>query len=241
MSKNPDAADLELERQIDLAFEGADLEDEDEDEDGDSLALLAASAALALGAAREVEPMPASLKSRLEADAVRFQAPPAIRPRPSKLWKAAACAGWLAAAASWLAMAALLRPPPRPTQNQAENLAMTWSSPLKPTDHPLAKGSGGEVAWDQTRQTGTLRIQGLAGVDPAKAVYQLWIFDEKRDPRYPVDGGTFTVADASTRTVVPVRAGLPVGQPTLFAVTLERPGGVVVSDRQRIMLTATYP
>ena len=37
---------------------------------------------------------------------------------------------------------------------------------------------------------------------------------------------------------IPIRATLPVGQPTLFAVTVEKPGGVVVSDRSQLALAA---
>lgn len=38
--------------------------------------------------------------------------------------------------------------------------------------------------------------------------------------------------------VVPITAKLRVGDDTLFAVTVERPGGVVVSRREHIVVTA---
>jgi hypothetical protein len=38
--------------------------------------------------------------------------------------------------------------------------------------------------------------------------------------------------------VEPIRAAIQVFVPKLFAVTVERPGGVVVSKRERIVLTA---
>ncbi len=38
--------------------------------------------------------------------------------------------------------------------------------------------------------------------------------------------------------VVPILAKLHVDHATLFAVTVERPGGVVVSKRERIVVTA---
>jgi hypothetical protein len=41
--------------------------------------------------------------------------------------------------------------------------------------------------------------------------------------------------------VVPIHATLPVNAPALFAVTLEKPGGVVVSKRDRIVVTAKLP
>jgi len=37
---------------------------------------------------------------------------------------------------------------------------------------------------------------------------------------------------------VPIKAKLPVGEPVLFAVTVEKPGSVVVSKRERIVVVA---
>jgi hypothetical protein len=85
-----------------------------------------------------------------------------------------------------------------------------------------------------------MRIEGLPPASPGRGVYQLWIFDRRRDDRYPVDGGTFAIPETGGPAVIPIRAALPVAEPTLFAVTLEPPGGVVVSDRKRILLTAEW-
>jgi hypothetical protein len=38
--------------------------------------------------------------------------------------------------------------------------------------------------------------------------------------------------------IVPITPKLRVGRPTLFAVTIEKPGGVVVSTRKRVTLVA---
>ena len=226
-------SDRDLDRMADAALDG-DFDDDP------SLALVAASAAIALGASGASSPLPDALRQRIHADADRFFArTDAHATRRSWPWKAAACAGWLAAAASWVVAAALLWPRPPKAGDRPEPAG--WTASLKAGDHPLALGATGRVTWDQAAQSGLLKIRGLARVDPGKGVYQLWIFDADRDPRYPVDGGTFAVADASATTAVPVRARLDVGRPKLFAVTLEPPGGVVVSDRQRIMLTASYP
>ncbi|MGL4551943.1 MAG: anti-sigma factor domain-containing protein, partial [Gemmataceae bacterium] len=99
--------------------------------------------------------------------------------------------------------------------------------------------SPGAVAWNNARQEGYLRLDGLPPNDPRVSQYQLWIFDADRDERYPVDGGVFDVPAAGA--VVPIRAKLGVGRPTLFAVTRERPGGVVVSDRRAVVLAAKVP
>ena len=80
-------------------------------------------------------------------------------------------------------------------------------------------------------------FNGLPVNNPAEFQYQLWIFDRRQDERYPIDGGVFDVqADGSV--VVPVAAKLRVNEPYLFAVTIEKPGGVVVSSRERLPLLA---
>jgi hypothetical protein len=79
-----------------------------------------------------------------------------------------------------------------------------------------------------------LRVQGLAANDPAREQYQFWIFDEAQE--HPIDGGVFDVT--AGETLVLIDAKLRVQKPTLFAVTREKPGGVVVSDQKRIVLVA---
>ncbi|MEM9493444.1 MAG: hypothetical protein AAGC55_30125, partial [Myxococcota bacterium] len=82
------------------------------------------------------------------------------------------------------------------------------------------------------------RIRGLAANNVKRLQYQLWIFDPARDERYPVDGGVFDIPDAADEVVVPIDAKLAVAAPNLFAITVEPPGGVVVSSRERIVLLA---
>lgn len=96
----------------------------------------------------------------------------------------------------------------------------------------------GEVVWSSTAQAGLMRFRGLAANMSGEYQYQLWIFDEGRDPRYPVDGGVFDMPVGSAEVEVPIQAKLAVSNPTLFAVTVERPGGVVVSGRERISTLA---
>ena len=71
--------------------------------------------------------------------------------------------------------------------------------------------------------------------DPSVSQYQLWIFDE--DQEHPVDGGVFDVT-TSGEILIPIEAKLVVSKPTLFAVTIEKPGGVVVSNKERIAVVA---
>nr|HEX4319200.1 anti-sigma factor [Kofleriaceae bacterium] len=100
-----------------------------------------------------------------------------------------------------------------------------------------AKGTTGDVVWSPGQQQGYMRFVGLAANDPASWQYQLWIFDRTRDQAYPVDGGVFDVSSTG-EIIVPISAKIHVDDATLFAVTVERPGGVVVSKRERIVVTA---
>ena len=106
------------------------------------------------------------------------------------------------------------------------------------TEDPAAVGVSGDVVWDNERQAGFMRFRGLPPNDPASTQYQLWIFDSARGDQYPVDGGVFDVAPGATEVIVPIDAKLFVREPQLFAVTVEKPGGVVVSSRERIIVLA---
>jgi hypothetical protein len=96
----------------------------------------------------------------------------------------------------------------------------------------------GDIVWDPRSQTGFMRFVGLRRNEPNAEQYQLWIFDARRDERYPVDGGVFNISGAKQGDVIPIKAALGVGVPLKFAVTIEKPGGVVVSDRSRIAALA---
>ena len=130
-----------------------------------------------------------------------------------------------------------LGPPAAEEQARAELLAKgadrsAWTA----TKDPASRGADGDVVWSAQEQRGYMRMHGLAKNDPTAYQYQLWIFDADRDDKFPVDGGVFDVK--GDEVVVPVTARLPVGKAVLFAVTIEKPGGVVVSKRERIVLTA---
>jgi hypothetical protein len=98
----------------------------------------------------------------------------------------------------------------------------------------------GDVVWSSQRQEGYVLIQGLAANDPAVAQYQIWIQDGARAGEVAdrIDGGVFDVPDASCELIVPIHPTLPVAEPGFFAVTRERPGGVIVSDLSEVVLTA---
>ena len=99
-------------------------------------------------------------------------------------------------------------------------------------------GARVDVVWDPVSQRGYLRFVGLAPNDPKVNQYQIWIFDGEGDPRYPVDGGVFDVPADAREVLVPIHAAIRVHNAKAFAVTVERPGGVVVSARGRVVALA---
>jgi anti-sigma-K factor RskA len=180
-----------------------------------------------------------------ELAARRAQAATAPRRRSSVLpWLAAAASLLVASGAVWMllrkdapttvataAVPATARTELLASAGDAAKLA--WTA----TPDPNARGASGDVVWSQTQQRGFMRFVGLAPNDPAQFQYQLWIFDKDRDEKFPVDGGVFNVSSTG-EVIVPISAKLHVTDATLFAVTIEKPGGVVVSKRERIVVTA---
>ena len=59
--------------------------------------------------------------------------------------------------------------------------------------------------------------------------------DAARDDRYPVDGGVFDVPAGRDEVLVAVEPRLPVSRAVGFTVTVERPGGAVVSTREKVV------
>ena len=95
----------------------------------------------------------------------------------------------------------------------------------------------GDVIWSDEKQEGYMRFKGLPVNDVAKETYQLWIFDKTQDKATPIDGGTFDVT-ADGEVIVPINAKLKAKGPEMFAITIEKPGGVVVSKREKIAVLA---
>ena len=143
---------------------------------------------------------------------------------------------------------------PRGAQSPAQRLALVqsesgtqtvgWTVPAGAD--PVAQGVSGDVVWNNRTQRGFLRFKGLAQNDPSKEQYQLWIFDSGRNDPEPIDGGVFDITqaerDAATGDyLVPINAKLMVRQPAAFAVTVEKPGGVVVTKKERLVVLAPVP
>lgn len=159
-------------------------------------------------------------------------------------------AGWYVAAAClvlavtgwWDRLSS--RPPQTPlTMAQLREQLIAESPDLvktawSPTVDERARQASGDVVWSNSRQQGFMRFQGLPAIDPSQNEYQLWIFDGSQDERYPIDGGVFDVNEETGEVIVRINAKLKVSQPKLFAITVEKPGGVVVSKRDKLVLVA---
>ncbi|HVF17424.1 MAG TPA: anti-sigma factor [Steroidobacteraceae bacterium] len=220
------------------------------------------AAALMLASAPEDEPLPDALRNRLEqqADAFIATAPASVTPLTAKAAvppRPASKIPWFAAAAC--AVFALAGWWPRENEREPDILSQASADmetvararerllaqstvmqrEWKPTEDPAAQGVTGDVVWDAQAQVGYMRFRGLPMNNPQEMQYQLWIFDATRGDKYPVDGGVFNIPPNSEgEVIVPILAKLPVRDPALFAVTAEKPGGVVVSERERILVLA---
>ncbi|TVQ54271.1 MAG: anti-sigma factor [Phycisphaerales bacterium] len=219
-------------------------------------------AMLDVGQNPAVEPVPAELLDRLHEQADRWcdlnltdpsHTTPELTDQAASQSSAAtksagshsflSWGGWLAAAACLLIALFAWMPGTSNSPNRAMNklvqsapdlMMLNWDA----TDDPAAEaGVSGEVFWSSARQEGYMRIRNLKMNDPNVEQYQLWIFDQNRPEATPVDGGVFDI-DREGEVVIPIRAKLPVEKPVMFAVTVEQPGGVVVSNRDRIPILA---
>lgn len=212
-------------------------------------------------------PMPTAAKSRLAARGVAMLASrngggtasgsgAGSAPRNASLpwigWTVAAALA-IVAVVGWMRQPATPVAPPAPvarslTEQRQQLIADqvdTISRDFGATADPAAQGVTGDVVWNNRLQEGYLRFRGLAVNDPAELQYQLWIFDAGRPDGmdFPVDGGVFDVAaaqqdPATGDVIIPINAKLPVVDPAAFAVTIERPGGVVVTKRERVLVLA---
>lgn len=197
-------------------------------------------------------------RSRSTTAAPAVSAPPAAEPskRPSRKassWQGKV--GWFAAAASVLiavagwwprmqtggdpavetpAMVSTLEQERQQLLAQQGVVTRTWQT----TQDPAASGVTGDVVWDPRTQNGYLRFRGLQANNSDELQYQLWIFDGTRDDRYPVDGGVFDIPPGQGEVIIPITAKLEIRDPAMFAVTIEKPGGSVVSSRDRIVVVA---
>jgi hypothetical protein len=99
-------------------------------------------------------------------------------------------------------------------------------------------GMSGKVVWSDDLQEGYMTLTNLPANSPDKNQYQLWIVDPSRDEK-PVDGGVFDIPYGKGTAVIPIRNPLVVTKPGAFVITLEQPGGVVVSKQEVVVALAS--
>lgn len=171
-------------------------------------------------------------------------------PRPSVFGNM----GWLAAAAclglaifAWLPK---LKGPQtldsntvaRFAQTHADSFSISWAdfNALDTQEPPELRNVTGQVTWSDAAQSGYMRFSNLPKNDPSQESYQLWIVDAERGLSQRVSGAVFN-ASSTGETIVEIQPQLPISKAAVFAVTIERPGGVVVSDMSRRVTLAARP
>ncbi len=228
--------------------------------DDESLSFELTAASIAMAGVNKIDEMPVNLQEKILADAERHfsiaASSPAVATEPART-PLFAWLGWGLAAAACLVLAVnlyytridtgeVVQQPPPP---QAESLTPAqMRERLIATAPDLARGvwgagnmkqfaPAGDIVWSDSAQAGYMRLSGLPVNDPTKQTYQLWIFDESQDPKTPIDGGTFDV-NSNGEVIIPVNAKLRPRNTSMYAITIEKPGGVVVSDRSNIIALA---
>lgn len=114
----------------------------------------------------------------------------------------------------------------------ADLVQVVWANGTTPFESQVT----GDVVWSNRFQEGYLRFVGMPVNDPLIEQYQLWIIDPERDEE-PIDGGVFDIG-SSGEVIVKIDPKLKVVDPRAFAITVEQPGGVVVSTQERLPLIA---
>ena len=159
-------------------------------------------------------------------------------------WTDGRAFGWYAAIAATIALCVLLLQPnqpatndPTPLANQYAALAQdpdtvsgAWGFAGTDADERYANATG-EVIYNTETQTGYMKLNGMPINNPTELQYQLWIVDGTRSNNETtdrIDGGVFNVT-AQGEVIIPIDAKIVARQPAVFAITVEKPGGVVVS------------
>ena len=163
-------------------------------------------------------------------DAVAERRARGARRAPLGWWAAAACLvlavfGWLRAPHPLSGAAAT------PAEERAALLARPDSVeiPLSATKDPAAAGVTGDVVWNPATQRGFLRFVGLRPNDPACSSTRCGFSTARATSAIRWTGGCSMYPRTPREVLVPIRAAVPVHAAKAFAVTIEKPGGVVVS------------
>lgn len=202
-----------------------------------------------------MEPMPAHLRNRILSASGGAHVAPRTEPDrgapPIQFWRRAAFLGWLAAAAC-IAFAVIawwprLFPTPVPAphvptaaerRQQLLARADTRALTCTPTGDPSTQGAAGDVVWSEALDEGYIRLRGLAANNASQEQYQLWVFDDRLPNGGPMPAGVFDAPADGGEIVVPITPSLHVSNATVFAVSVEKPGGAPTPNAQRVAMTA---
>ena len=164
--------------------------------------------------------------------------------------------GWVFAAAACIALAVVIwnkprveyvqapppqiTPTPTPNANEQRQQLLASSNDLVQkswTDFDPKKPLNvrGDFVWSNSAQKGFARFQNMPVNDKSKETYQIWIFDETQ--KNPISAGVFD-ADQTGEIIIPMEAAIRVEKPTMIGITVEKPGGVMVSDLSKVMAVA---
>ncbi|MGB7201070.1 MAG: anti-sigma factor [Pyrinomonadaceae bacterium] len=234
--------------------------------DAEFCSLEATAAAIGLAGISEIEPLPEHLRAQILKNApfvegIREDGQAKIYTSDDVFGEKRSSwfgwLGWAAAAAACVALGVNIWftriQPTEQVKNQNPPETQQSLTERQKHDQLLAAGSAikanwaagnvkeiaavtGDIIWSDEKQTGYMLFRGLP-VNDAATCYQLWIFDKNQKKETPIDGGVFKVT-SDGEVVVPITAKLKANSPYLFAVTIEKDGGVVVSDRQKIAALA---
>lgn len=165
---------------------------------------------------------------------------------PTRSLRLLATTGWAAAAVLALALLLPTRSSPinTPTQPLADERArmliangdcvkLEWADWDLEGQAPEIQGVTGDVVWSDAEQHGYMRFKGLPSNNPSESQYQLWIVDAERGMSQRISGGVFDATDSGEVIVEINDPEIPVNAAAAFAVTIEKPGGVWVSDMSR--------
>ena len=128
----------------------------------------------------------------------------------------------------------------KPSAEERRDTLISRASDLVKSDFGGLESYGemsGTVVWSDELQEGYMSLTNLAANNPGTHQYQLWIVDPTRDEN-PVDGGVFDIPSGGGTTIIPIRNPLAITDPKAFVITLEQPGGVVVSKQEVVVALA---
>lgn len=199
------------------------------------------------------EPLPEALVSKLREDAAKFMTDDTKDTSVSdkvvsiSAWRrilGSPVVAWSFAAALMILVAVTFNRTPddtggtvvyvsEPTPEEAKEALAATASDAQTSSFsglPGYEGMSGSIIWSDDAQEGYMTLTDLPVNDPGRNQYQLWIVDPTRDDE-PVDGGVFDIPAGQKTVVVKVNNPLEVSKPAAFLITLEKPGGVVVSTQ----------